>query len=248
MPFEKDQELNPDGTPKVVDPKEPVVDPTLAPAAAPNDHNQVFLVAGERAFRDAESVVKNIENAQAHITTLEAERVTDREALATAQAEVARLKKIEDGLDGRQSGNDDRTDQMSIEQVAAQAADMAVGKIAQSKTVAEQTKNLADSEAKAEAAYGKDYLNKISEIATNLNMTLKAVDELGKSSPSAFARLFLPASPGQPHQPTTSTVLSPADSQQNRDPAKPVNIVKMRERDRMSTVAALMKDAGVAGY
>lgn len=217
-------------------------------ANQPNAHNNVFLVAGERAFGDAESVVKKIESADTHIATLEAEGKVNREALDTALAEVSRLKKIEDSLDGRPSGNPDQTDQMSIEEVAAHAAELAVGKIAQNRTVEAQNQNLAGCEAKAKEAYGDTYVNTISTIATKLNMSLKAVDELSKSSPDAFSRLFLPADSGAPHQPTRSSHNAPTGDEHNNDSDKPVNIVKMREGDRMSTVAAKMKAAGVPGY
>lgn len=248
MPFDKkDPELNEDGTPKV-DPTQPVVTPTpVAPAA--NEHNKVFLVAGERAFGDAESVVKKIESADAHIITLEAEGKVNREALEAATGEIERLKKISDSLDGQtQPGKPDQTDQMSNDQLAAHAASLAVGLINQNKTVEEQNLNLAGAEAKAKEAYGETYISKIGEIAQSLNMTLKAVDELGKSSPAAFGRLFLPATSGTPHQPTTSSVNAPIGTEQQNDPAKPVNIVKMREGERMSIVAQKMKDAGVPGY
>lgn len=245
MPFENETTGGETKTPEQI-----AADQAAQAAAQANaqDHQSVFLVAGERAFKDAESVVKNIENAQSHIATLEAERGTDRERLAAQDAEIARLKKIEEGLDGRdQPGNADATSQLSNEELAAHAAKLAVGLIEQDNTVAVQNANLASAEAKAKEAYGDDYATKVIGIAKELGMNPAAIDALGKQSPSAFAQLFLPKSAGSSHQPSTSTINLPA-GQQNGSEHKPVNVTKMRERDRIAHVGSLMKDAGVPGY
>ena len=215
--------------------------------APAGDHTSVFLVAGDRAFRDADSVVKHVEHAQSHISTLEAERAADRERLASQEAELERLRKIESALDGKPTGNVDQTGQLSKEEIAAHAAKLAVGLIEQSHTVAQQDANLLKVEEAAKAAYGDDYKSKIVEIASGLGMTPAAIDALGKQSPSAFAKLLLPAQSGSSHQPSRGSVIPPDPNQQGQNP-QPVNIVKLREKDRISHVATLMKAAGVNGY
>jgi hypothetical protein len=220
-----------------------------ATKATATDHTSAFLVAGDRAFRDADSVVKNIESAQSHIATLEAERKADRERLASQDAEIERLKKIVDGLDGRDddTGKAAQTEQLSKDELVAHAAKLAVGMIAQTQTETQQAENLAGCEAAAAAAYGKDSVQKVAELAASLKMSLAQVDALGKESPEAFARLFLPKDPGAAHQPSQGTVIPPAGVTPQRD-EQPVNIVKMSERDRIQHVAAKMAAAGVGGY
>ena len=220
-----------------------------AAAQAPaTDHTSVFLVAGDRAFKDADSVVKNIENAQAHIATLEAERQADRDRLTAQDAELARLKKIEEGLTGRDTGNVDTTSQLSNEELAAHAAKLAVGLIQQSDTVAVQNANLAKAEAAAKEAYGEDYHAKVIDIAKQHGMAPSAIDALGKQSPTAFAQLFLPKAASSSHQPSTSTVNLATGNGQSGSETKPVNVTKLREKDRIAHVSTLMKNAGVNGY
>lgn len=247
MAFETNENQDQPGTP--ADPTQAAADKPAAqaPAAdAPADHTSVFLVAGERAFRSADDVVKNIENAQSHISTLEAERAADREKLAAIKAENERLRKIEEGLDGRNnSGNDDQTDQLSKDELAAQAAVAAVDIMKQNQNKEVQEDNLAQAEAAAKEAYGDQYVTKIDEIAKGLNMTLAAVDQLGKTSPGAFKRLFLPAEPGKPHVPSSGSVNVPAGDMQQGAQAPSGNVTKMRERERIAHVKDRMSAAGI---
>jgi hypothetical protein len=249
MPFDTDQDQNKDDNNAGKTAEQIAADQAAQAAAqsAAPDHTSVFLVAGERAFKDADSVVKKIENADSHIATLEAERQADRDRLAEQEAELERLRKIEGALDGKTTGNADETSQLSNEEIAAQAAKLAVGLIEQSNSVAVQEANLESAEAAAKEAYGEGYKGKIADIASELGMTLAAVDALGKQSPSAFAKLLLPTQSGSSPQPTRSSVMPPANNQQGQQTA-PVNVTKMREKDRIAHTASLMKEAGVEGY
>jgi len=216
----------------------------------PNDHNQVFLVAGERAFADADSVVKHVEHAQSHIATLETESETSRSKIAEQAAEILRLQKIEEVMNGQPAtGNQDQTDLMSNDQLAAHAAKLAVGLITQNQEQSTQNSNLTKSEAAVEAAYGTEtYRAEVGKIAASLGMTLEAVDALGKTSPDAFNRLFLPAGkPDSGHQPSTGSTYQ-STQQQTSSQQEPVNIVKMREPERLALVSQKMKAAGVDGY
>jgi len=246
MPFDNKNE---DGTQTTGNQEQEAADKAAELAAQQSqqgDHQSVFLVAGERAFRDADAVVKNIESSQSHITTLEAEGKVGRDRITELEKENARLQKIEDSLDGRnQTGNADTTSQLSNDELAIQAANAAVGMIEQKASEEVRSANLAGAEAKAELAYGKEGCQaKIEEIATTLGMNLAAVDELGKTSPDAFARLFLPAAPGMPHTPTRTTVNMPAGDGQQQE-TKPANVTRMRERERISHVTGKMEAAGI---
>lgn len=247
MPF--DSENNSDQSSTNEGSAQAAADQAAAQASAneqTSDHTSVFLVAGDRAFRSADDVVKNIENAQSHITTLEAERAADREKLAESEAELERLRKITDSLDGRNaSGNAGQTDQLSKDEIATQAAVAAVELINQNHTAEEKKANLAAAEAAAQEAYGDQYVAKIKEIAGKHNMTLAAVDKLSETSPSAFKQLFLPAEAGQPHVPSTGSVNLPGGQQEQQPNTDGKNVVKMRERQRISHVTDRMKAAGV---
>jgi len=221
-----------------------------APAASTTDnHNQVFLVAGERAFSDAGAVVKHVEHSQSHIATLETEAETSRGTIAEQAAEILRLKKVEEALNGQSTtGTVGQTDLLSNEQLATNAAKLAQGMIAEQSTVNAQNSNLAAVEAAAEKVYGEGYQAKVGEIAKKLGMTLQEVDSLGRTSPDAFSKLFLPADAGSSHQPSSGTIQRSLADQQQLSNQQPRNITKMREPERRTLVAEKMKAAGVEGY
>lgn len=217
---------------------------------AADDHTKVFLVAGERAFKSPDDAVAHIEHAQTHISTLEAERAADRERIEAQEAELQRLRNLEAGLQGREnnSGNAAQTEQPSKEDIAKHAADLALGIIKNNQSEAVKTANLVEAEKAAAAAYGDGYKAKVVEMATKVGMSPAQVDALGKDSPEAFKRLFVPAEPGQPHTPSQGSV-NVDDLNGGQQKPAPRNILKMRsEKDRITEVSARMKAAGVAGY
>lgn len=247
MPFDDKTNKNtavPPATPATVE-SQGAPEIQAQPAA---DHTQVFLVAGERAFRSADDVVTHVTHAQNHISTLEEERKSDREKLESQTKEIARLKLIEESLvPGHTTDRKPaETPQVSTEQMAAQAATLAVGLLAETKAKELQQSNLADVEALAKQSYGDTYATEVVKIGAAIGMTPEAIDDLGRTSPDAFKKLFIPSSAQAQHQPSRSTVQ--VSEQQTSPVDKPFNVVKMRERERLTAVAERMRAAGVSGY
>lgn len=256
MTFTTAQAADPAALAPTADPAVPSTTTTPAtPPTAPGTpvvpaaHNQVFLVAGERAFTDAASVVKHVEHSQSHIQTLEAERNADRVKLDEQDKELQRLRTIEASLEVGQAQDRTvpQTEQLSTEQLAAQAAQVAVGLIEESSNKATQQNNLATLEAQAKAAYGDEYAAKVVAIGQELGMSPQAIDALGSTSPDAFSRLFLPSTGvSQSLQPSTGTLATGGPAIAAAPVA--VNLSKMKEKERLVTVAERMKAAGVSGY
>ncbi len=211
------------------------------PSQNPEEGQRVFLIAGERAFRDPDSAVKHIEHAQSHIATLEKERDADRKTIAELQAENERLKKIADAIGSHTNpGKDVQTEHLSKEELAKHAAELAAGLIQSQQTEKAKNANLDAALKLAEATYGDKYKAVVAEKATALGLSLPAVDALAKDSPDAFKRLFIEEKKGSGFQPTRGTVNTASLNQQSGE-NQPRNITKMKEKDRMAYVASLLK-------
>lgn len=223
------------------------------PQADPSQ--SVFMIVGDRAYRSQEDVVNKISHADQHIATLENERKTDKAEIERLQAENARLSKIVDNMPGTGSGNDlsgngSQTENLSIDEIVQKTASMVTNLQQEEAQRTQQENNLAACEQKAQELYGDSYKDTIRQRGQELGMSGAQIDALGKDSPSAFSRLFLDnqdvSSPAPSHGSGADVNTAAMQHQQGRgnDP-KPVNIVKMRERDRISTVFERMKANGI---
>ena len=208
----------------------------------------VFLTVGERAFHTRDDVVKNISHAQQHIATVESENADLKTRNQELEAENKRLSAIVDASTTAQntSGNGDQTGGLSKEDLVKEAAQLAVGTIKGEQDAATRTANLRDCEAKAKELYGDGYQNTVVTKGKDLGMTPREIDALGQSNPKAFAKLFLTVEgKQQSHQPSSGDINTAAFNQQSNDTDTGKNITKMREKDRISYVTGLMKQAGV---
>lgn len=218
------------------------------------DNQSVYLVVGDRAFKTQEDVIKHIANAQGHIATLEQERVTDREANSQLTEEVGNLSKIVDAIprqDANQSnsGNDSQTENLSSEELIKRTVELVKGSIQSDATATQQNTNLSTCETKAKELYGDQFQETVLGLGKKLGMNGAQVDALGKDSPDAFARLFLNAEHGSSSMPAheggmNSSALNQDNNSDQGNQHK--NITKLRERDRISHVANLMKQNGIS--
>lgn len=204
------------------------------------DPTKVFLAVGDRAFKDADSVAKHIQHAQNHIATLENERKQDKELMAQLTAEVERLKKIEEAIRQGNPGTGEQTALPSKDELAKQAAQLAIGILESTQTENQQKANLAKAEEAAKQKFGEAYKQKVAEKAKQVGLTLKAVDALAAESPDAFAKLFLDGQPVSSSQPTSGTV-DTASLHEQKKPVERKNIVKMSDKERREYVASLLR-------
>ena len=216
---------------------------------------QVFMVVGDRAYRTQDDVINKLQHADQHIATLESERDTDRQKLKAQEteieslkAEVERLKKIVDALPGQDANADPSG---KGQQTAAPSKEELVKDVMaamHAETDAAQRKaNHAACITKVAAKFGQENVDsKVEEIAKDLGMTVAQAQQLAMNSPKGFEKLFL----GEVSQPTPGAshdggINSNAFQQQNQQNQKPVNITKLRERDRIAHVSERMKAAGI---
>lgn len=237
-------------------------DPAHQQGAKPNEGDPpadpsqgVFMIVGDRAYHTQDDVAKKLQHSDSHIATLESERKTDRERIQQLEAENARLNKIVDNMPGKGNGADpsgkgSSTENLSIEEIVQRTAQHVTAQQQQDRARQEQESNLTACEQKAKELYGDSYKDTIRQRGQELGMSGAQIDALGKESPNAFSRLFLndegvrPASPSYDDGGVNSAAIKQQQQGQGND-NRPVNVTKLRERDRISTVTERMKKAGI---
>ena len=203
------------------------------------NQESVFLVVGDRAFRDKDAVVTKIAHSEKHIATLEAERKADREARAALEAEVARLKLIADSLNVNTPVSQVVTPTIDKDELVQAVT----SKIAMQQNESVRNENLNKAHEEAKAVYGDSYKTKVAEIAKSLGMPISSVDALAKDSPAAFKKMFLPANTTAQGNAHSINAGSGVNTQQLN--AKPgdgtrVNVMKLSAADRQAHVQHLL--------
>ena len=192
---------------------QPTTTPTVAPAEDKDQPkqptqpqsfqgDQAFMIVGDRAYKDREAVITKLTHADQHIRTLETERATDRATIKTQADEIERLKLI---IEARGHGNEDASGKST--QTAALSKEDVVSTVRNVLSEDQRKTNLNAVYKEAQTAYGEKMLEKIGSIASELGYTGSQLDELAKSNPTAFRKLFLPAQeqskPNPPHHEST---------------------------------------------
>jgi flagellar biosynthesis GTPase FlhF len=171
-----------------------------------------FLEVDGRVFQTQEDVIKNIVNAQSHISKLESEAAARAQQGAESKAEEERslARQILDGIKEEQNRKDDNTSQSS--KVELNEEDI-VKKVMQSmeRKTAEQTAEQRNDQchALAQKELGDGYEEAIAKKAKALNMSMSEVNTLARTSVEAFSELFLPKTDGGN---TSNSFSSDADS------------------------------------
>jgi len=150
------------------------------------------ITIGDRTFDSQADLIKSWENGQTHISTLEAERESDREQLTKAAT-------MEEVLDRLQSKQTEQTEQTaSVEPTVNQAnltREDVNNMLVQREAEKSAEGNLEKSMTVAKDALGTDYINKLESKARELGMSETDAIELAKKSPTAFSSLFVPSTP-----------------------------------------------------
>lgn len=197
--------------------------------------DKAFLIVGDRAFRDRDSLVKHVSSAQEHIKTLEAERATDRQTLDELKAEVERLRKVAEAA-ASPTGKPDPV--IDPDEVVSRT----VAVLSQQEQAKVQAANLAAAVERAKQVYGDEFTQKVSEKAAALGMSLEEVDQMAKTKPALFDATFLPTSTKTPnaYQPghdRSTGKPSGGTSEERR------NVIKMSEKERIAYVSSLINQS-----
>jgi hypothetical protein len=159
-----------------------------------------YLVIDGREFATQEDVIKHISSAQEHISTLEGENRSYRETqeqLKKAADENISARELLEGIHkATTQPKAPETPALSKEEIAAEAAKLA-SQMVDEKLKSDRVKeaeqaNLSECLQSAEQALGEDYIQRVNEIGKAHNLSGAQIDNLAKTAPSVFKRLFLP--------------------------------------------------------
>ena len=166
--------------------------------------NDTFLVVGERAFKDQESVVMHIDSAQTHIKTLESENAGFKEK---QQAMLDRMQELEDKLaesskidevlkQVSENGNPTKVTEPTAptsNSLSAEDINNAVdARLTAMERQRAQKANVDVCLAKAKEAFGDSMDSEIAKAAEALDMTVAEAAKLAGERPVAFMKLYLP--------------------------------------------------------
>jgi len=194
---------------------------------------QAFLIIGERAFHTPDDVVKKIENADSHISTIEEENARLRAELEAAQqraesettANDSAAKILEKLQELQQStGNTANTNAVSKEDLDAlkqQAVQEALAKVNEETNRQVAERNLATCLEEAKAAFGDKVGDAVKATAEELGMSTADVDTMAQNKPEVFRRLFLPKSSTSTTQATLGGVMSGSVTTTQQKPQRP---------------------------
>jgi len=167
------------------------------------DKPNVFLQVGDRVFSTAEEVAKHVAASQAHITKLEAEAKEQSDQISKAAAAADDNVSMREILEGLKNANQSQkapdTPAASKEEVIAEAVAIATQRVSENLKTENQKKleddNLAVAMELAEEKYGDDFKGEVIKVGKDHGLTGDQVNNLAKTSPIAFQRLFIPVVP-----------------------------------------------------
>lgn len=183
------------------DPSATAAQESAAPNQASNADQQTFLVVGERAFASPDDVKSKIEHADQHISTIESENAQLKAELEAAQEQLNKSTSLEEVLHKLDENKDESG--LTLDQVK----ELVSNEITTTKQADVQQSNLKTCIGAAEKAYGEGFIEKMTEMAGNLGLSMEEVDGMAASNPKLFAKTFLPTgNTPTPIQSHTSTV------------------------------------------
>jgi hypothetical protein len=166
---------------------------------------------------DIARLKKSHYNAQNHIKTLESETAKMRDELESLREQANQAKAIDDVLEEIRNRNsyseNDTTHQSTID--PDEIVERVKGQLTKEQQLQEQSVNAAKVLSQLESMYGENYTSKVQETANDLGMDLAYMDNLAKTAPNAFLKLFdkdavkTPA----PTQGTTNPPLNASETQ-----------------------------------
>lgn len=210
--------------------------------------NQPFLTIGERVFSTPEDVKKFYESSQTHIATLEDENKGYKEThenLQKAANDNISARELLEGIKATNSEKHVETPPVSKEEMVAEAVRIAKIEIQEDmKTNAQKdldSNNLSEAMSKAEDYYGEEYVAAVNKIGKEHNMTGAQINNLAKTSPVAFGKLFMPdqkgsSAPSEGNFNTNGMTTKPAE-----DKVEFMKLSKVKDRAAVITQRILAK-------
>lgn len=166
-------------------------------SASPNtstptpDKSSPFLVVGDRAFHTPDDVTKKIVNADEHIGKLEAETAMMRTRLQEMEERISNNRSLNDVLD---AVGDKPKEQTTSPNFDPKDLDKLVRESVQNLSAEQVAKN---NLASAQAAYASQFdgdftqaAKALTEQCAELGMSLKQAEDLARSSPNGFLKMF----------------------------------------------------------
>lgn len=155
-----------------------------------------FFVDGDRVFQTKEDLIKSWSAGQEHINKLESEAAQRAQAEQAAEQDEQKgiLKELLETVKSNTGRKADETSQSSKPEFnEEEIVTKAVTKLLDTLSEKELEGNMETCMEKAEEVLGDDYKKTIQAKAKELGMSMDSVDNLAKTSPGAFNKLFLPS-------------------------------------------------------
>lgn len=211
------------------------------------DADKTFLQVGERTFNSSDEVVKKIQNADSHISTLESEAAIKDRYIAELEAKVAAGNRVDEVLEKINAvPNTGETPQVSTDELVAKAAEGAVQVLSEQQRKDVEARNMDTSMRIAEEVYGTNYKAKVADKAAELGMDISEVDRLAKKSPEGFKKMFgltetKPATPA----PSQGSFYQNQNESNNDGGNNGKNFLKMSYKQKIAHINA-RKEAALA--
>ncbi len=157
-----------------------------------------FLVVGERAYHTQDDVVKHLGNAQAHISTIEAENASLREQNTALEATANSGAKVEDVLehlrkqDSQNPEGDTSGSTENWSEVKKEIKEEIKAENMQASVAVQAASNVAKAEEIAKQVYGDSYEAEIATKAKSLNMSMDEVNRMAETNTTIWSKLFIP--------------------------------------------------------
>ena len=163
-----------------------------------------FLAIGDRVFSTPADVEKFYRNANDHIKSLEEENKTFKETqeqLRKAADDNLSARELLQGIkDASTSGKPSETPSVNKDELVAEIVRIATTQVSDELKSHQQKeyedKNLSTAMNAAKEAFGETFIDDVLRLGVEHGLDSAAVNNLAKTSPVAFEKLFLPAQKG----------------------------------------------------
>jgi len=170
----------------------------VAPAAAnvpPTDSFATLLASvknerGEPKYRSVEEAFNGLKNAQEYIPTLKNDLVAKEQALQAAQAEIARLKAVEETVLALTSNQNNSAPPAQAAFDPKQIAELVSSQINQHQTETVQRANVASVVSTLQSVFGADAEKTFYGKAEEFGMSMQEMNTLAAKSPKAVLKML----------------------------------------------------------
>lgn len=164
---------------------------------------------GGPSQEEIQKKLKSLSHAQEHIVKLESETAAYRDEIKELREQLEKASTIEDLLARREGSGAERSTAVDVNELANKVKDEVFQGLSQREREQKEASNLNQALESVMKVHGDKYKEVVREKASALGMTTKQMEDMAKSSPSAFSQLVLGGQPGnRAPQPTSSSSTS----------------------------------------